>query len=106
MIIPDTQKDTAWFTAPALSQSLPTSFRLEQQRFFKSVTPCAYFGREKGVCDELQRHPLINSIFSTSPQPSPKRRGLGWAISIPFAREYLHLVIPYGTQPLFSAIKL
>ncbi len=84
-----------------LRLSCPSRYHLdfdnEQHSFFKPVTPCAYFGREKGVCDKLQRHPLINPIFE--PQPSPERRGK--VLSAPFARGNLHLVIPQnGTQPL------
>ncbi len=54
-----------------------------QQRFFKHLLLCAFFGREKGACDRLQRHPLIYPIFS-------RKAG----ISAPFARGNLHLVIP------------
>jgi hypothetical protein len=51
-----------------------------------------FFGREKGVCDKLQRHPLIYPIF-----PWPYFAG----VSTSLARQDLHLVIPYeGTQPL------
>jgi len=49
----------------------------------------------------LQRHPLIYPIFL--PIPSPLGRGVGVrAISVPFARENLHLVISLDeTQPLY-----
>jgi len=50
---------------------------------FEPIASCACFGREKGVCDELQRHPLIKSDFL------PAIAG----ISVPFARENLHLVV-------------
>src|SRR5215211_3776926 len=49
------------------------------------VAPYACFGREKGVCDKLQRHPLIDPIFSQQ---------LSAGISAPFARGNLYLVIP------------
>jgi hypothetical protein len=92
-----------WFTAPALSRSLPTGFRPEQQSFSPLcgalVTPCAYFGREKRVCEKLQRHPLIDPIFS-------RQRLAG--ISVLFAQENLHLVTPpqAGLSRYISAIKL
>ena len=63
--------------------------------FLNSVTACACFGREKGVCDKLQRHPLIDPIFG--PHPSPERRGE--VLSAPFARGNLHLVIPPQAGP-------
>src|SRR5687768_4991640 len=67
----------------------PERFRLvfgtSNRVFLNPVTPCACFGREKGVCDKLQRHPLIDPIFLTS---------FLRAISAPFARGNLHLVIP------------
>jgi hypothetical protein len=53
-----------------------------------------FFGREKGVCDKLQRHPLIDPMFSLS-SPLPSGEGLGVsAISMSLARQNLHLVIP------------
>jgi hypothetical protein len=52
-------------------------------------------GREKGACDKLRRHPLIDSIFGPHPWPLSCRRGE--VFSIPFAREDLHLVIPSPT---------
>jgi hypothetical protein len=62
-------------------------------RVFLNLLLLALFGREKEVCDRLQRHPLIYPMFSTSPQPSPERRGKRRAISISLARQNLHLVI-------------
>jgi hypothetical protein len=57
----------------------------EQQSFFKLLcsNPLALEGRRKPV-NWLQRHPLIYPIFL----PCEK------VISVPFARENLHLVIP------------
>ena len=55
----------------------------------------------------LQRHPLIYPIFSLF--PSPLGRGVGVrAISVPFARENLHLVIPppAGSSRYISVIQL
>ena len=71
----------------ALSHTSPRGFRREQQRFFKPVTPCACFGREKGVNDvtpeaSADRSDFLASLFSK-------------AISAPFARGNLHLVILY-----------
>lgn len=65
---------------------------------------CACFGREKGVRDKLQRHPLIYPIFpSFCPLPGRRRS----SVSVPFARENLHLVVPRrrdpaAISPLFS----
>lgn len=88
-------------TPGSLHQPCPSRYRLvfgtSTRVFLNSVTPCACFGREKGVCDKLQRHPLIDPMFR--PHPSPKRKGE--VLSAPFARGNLHLVIPFiGTQPL------
>jgi hypothetical protein len=44
-----------------------------------------FFGREKGVCDKLRRHPLIDPIFL--------RHSIA-GVSTSLARENLHLVIP------------
>src|SRR5215207_9641462 len=80
---------------------LPSGFRPQATEFFSPacgalVAPYACFGREKGVCDKLQRHPLIDPIFSQQ---------LSAGISAPFARGNLHLVIPFwdpaATSPLF-----
>jgi hypothetical protein len=67
---------------------------LNNRVFFKLLCsyPLALEGRRKPV-NWLQRHPLIYPIFSTSLVMR--------AISVPFARENLHLVISHReTQPL------
>ena len=92
--------ESTCITALPLSQSLLSGFRVSN-RVFLNLLPCACFGREKGVCDKLQRHPLIDPMFSLHLAPSPVLgEGLGVrAISIPFARENLHLVIPPQAGP-------
>src|SRR5712691_10158243 len=47
-----------------------------QQSFFKLLAFHACFGREKGVCDRLQRHPLIDPIFGPRPLLIGKRKSL------------------------------
>src|SRR5688500_1379415 len=59
--------------------------------FLNSVAPCACFGRKKGVCDKLQRHPLINPLFRPHLSPFWWRE----VLSAPFARGNLRLVISY-----------
>jgi hypothetical protein len=87
-------------TALTLSCSLPGSFR----------SVLALEGRREPVI-RLQRHPLIYPIFSPS-FLSPRERGRVRAISAPFARGNLHLVIPmlsvskHGIQPLILRIQL
>ena len=43
--------------------------------FLNSFASYACFGREKEVCERLQRHPLIDPIFG--PHPSPLLKGEG-----------------------------
>ena len=65
----------------------------------------ACLGREKGACDRLQRHPLINPIFEPEPAQS---LGQDQVLSASFAGRNLHLVIsascrdPAACSPLFS----
>ena len=58
---------------------------------------CACSGREKGACDGLQRHPLIDPIFGSRPGGSRGR-----SLSASLAGRNLHLVIsvPAEIQPL------
>lgn len=64
----------------------------------------AFFGREKGACDGLRRHPLIDPIFGEGPAPI----GACQLLSASFAGRNLHLVIselprdPAAISPLFS----
>jgi hypothetical protein len=46
-------------------------FGVSDRVFFKPVAPCVSFGREKGVCDELQRHPLIDPMFRLFQKKNP-----------------------------------
>ena len=77
-----------------LSRHRPV-FDPQNRVFILSLFTLTSEGR-KGVRERLRRHPLIDSIFSTSLQPFPdrRRRRRRRAISIPFAWENLHLVIP------------
>ena len=65
----------------------------------------AFLGREKGACDRLQRHPLIDPIFGPESARSP---GQEQVLSASFAGRNLHLVIsasrrdPAACSPLFS----
>jgi len=83
--------------------------------FLNAYAHNACFGREKEACDLASKASADLSDFLTSPQPSPKRRGGRKMISVPFARENLHLVIFWSrnnrnnhhlddqkTQPLLS----
>ena len=73
-------------------------------RFLGACYSLRFLGREKGVCDKLRRHPLIDPIFR--PHYSPRRRGK--ALSISLARQNLHLVIPSKAGPsrFISVIQL
>lgn len=51
-----------------LCQTLLSGFRASNSVFL-NLLPCACFGREKEVCDKLQRHPLIDPIFGPHPCP-------------------------------------
>jgi hypothetical protein len=80
-----------------LCRSLLTGFRQ-----WDKTRPRARFGREKGACGRLRRHPLINPIFSTQPRVSPggeagadrlaRPSQGGTSTSLPHAN---------GAQPLF-----
>jgi len=67
--------------------------------FLNSFAPYACFGREKEVCDRLQRHPLIDPIFEHHPPPPPLfsqkmgEVGGGKVLSASLAGRNLHLVI-------------
>jgi hypothetical protein len=65
-----------------------------------------FLGREKGVCDKLRRHPLIDPIFRLHPAHSPRRSVE--ALSISLARQNLYLVIPpkAGPSRFISIIQL
>ena len=68
--------------------------------FLNSITRTACFGREKEASDLAPEASADLSDFLASPQPTPNGEE-EWAISVPFARENLHLVISSETQPLY-----